>query len=211
MNKDSKKIVDTIRYNVIRTLLRVVRVTEESTFTYRHSDRVATVSRMLGVELGLPERELDLLWRAALLHDIGKMGIDKDIVLSPHKLSNKEYDLIKNHSIWGEDILRATNYLKLEAKVVRHHHERYDGNGYPDGLAGKDIHIFSRIISLADVYDALVSVRPYRNGLTHQRAVDFIQNNSEIMFDPTVVDLFLRVVVGGEVLHTYKNYERYGE
>lgn len=193
VRKRTQEEIELVRSHVIMTLLQVVRLAEMSFYTYNHCDRVAGLARLIGNEYGLPKQELSVLWRAALLHDVGKIGVGRDVILSPKRISEEQYNTVKKHPEWGEEIVRSSQFLKNESLIIRHHHEHYNGNGYPDGLVGKDISIYSRIISVADVFDSLVNERPYSFPWPYNRAADYIMGNSNEMFDPTFVDIFLRI------------------
>jgi len=203
---NNRENVDYTRSHLLVVLLRVVEIHEHSTHTVSHADRVATISHLIGKELGLPERELGVLWRSALLHDIGKVGIGSDILLSSTKLTNEQWIIVRNHSIWGQEILRPTKYFRTESIIVRQHHERYDGKGYPDGLKGKEILLLSRIIIIADVFDALVTFRAYKNLWNSNEAREFIYKQSNLMFDPRLVKIFLKISESNKFLQIYQRF-----
>ena len=130
---------------------------------------------------------------AGILHDIGKIGVIKEVLHKPTKLSDLEFALIKNHPVVGEEIIKPVAFLDKIRPVIRHHHERFDGSGYPDGLRGKDIPFLSRIITVADAYDAMTSHRPYRSALSHETAVAEITKYAGTQFDPEIVQAFLEI------------------
>lgn len=132
--------------------------------------------------------------RAGLLHDIGKVNIPSEILNKPGKLTPEEYELMKMHPIYGEEIVRPIASLRYLCSTIRGHHERWDGKGYPDGLSGEDIPIAARIISVADVFDALSSERPYKAGMEVQKVRDILAEGRETHFDPTLVDAFLDII-----------------
>lgn len=132
--------------------------------------------------------------RAGLLHDIGKVNIPAEILNKPGKLTPEEYELMKMHPIYGEEIVRPIASLRYLCSTIRGHHERWDGKGYPDGLSGEDIPIAARIISVADVFDALSSERPYKAGMEVQKVRDILAEGRGSHFDPTLVDAFLRII-----------------
>jgi putative two-component system response regulator len=160
-----------------------------------HTQRVGNLSARIGSALGLTERELEVIRLAAPLHDIGKIGISDDILLKPGPLTHEEYLEIKQHVTIGASILSGgtTELLHLAEKVALTHHERWDGTGYL-GLSGEQIPQSARIVSVADVYDALTSVRPYKCAWTHEQAMDEITSLSGSHFDPKVVDAFLETM-----------------
>ena len=163
--------------------------------TGRHTQRVGLLSARIASELGLPEDEIDLIKRAAPLHDVGKIGIPDSILLKPGKLTYQEFEVMKTHVQLGLKLLSPnTSRLVQMAKLIAlTHHERWDGSGYPNGLEGKDIPIVGQIVAIADVYDALVSKRPYKEAWKVAEAIDEIKNCSGSWFSPDVVDAFLHV------------------
>ncbi|HEU5422561.1 MAG TPA: HD-GYP domain-containing protein, partial [Nitrolancea sp.] len=163
--------------------------------TARHSRRVADyVEQILGEmdELTFEQREAILI--AAPVHDIGKIGTSDLVLQKPGKLTDEERDHINRHAADGGDILSNLSLYRHAAVIVRHHHERWDGKGYPDGLAGETIPIGARVIAVADTFDAMTTDRPYRAGLTPQRALEEIQRCAGTQFDPRVAEIFLRLM-----------------
>jgi HD-GYP domain-containing protein (c-di-GMP phosphodiesterase class II) len=148
---------------------------------------------LIGNQIGLPADELELLKYAGDLHDIGKIGISELIIAKEGKLTVDEYEIVKTHPLVGETIIEPVPFLSQIKEVIRHHHERYDGYGYPDGLTGETIPLMSRIILIADSYDAMTSDRPYRKALTHDEAVIEIRKHAGTQFDPGLVEAFLSV------------------
>ncbi len=188
--------------NLYNDLLRVYLETVQSlaaaldakdSYTHGHSRRVTSLALALGRELGITENELYILKHAALLHDIGKIGISESILQKPSRLTDDEFDCIKNHPSTGAKILESVEFLKNVCLQIKYHHERFDGKGYPDGVKGRDIPLGSRIIALADTYDAITSTRPYRKGLPHEVALEEVKRCSGSQFDPEVVDAFVRI------------------
>ncbi len=164
-------------------------------YTYSHSVNVAVLSIIIGVTMGLGRKELTKLGLGALLHDIGKVFIDKDIVNKPGKLTDEEFSSMKMHSKLGYDYVRDRFQLPVKSYVaVLDHHERYDGSGYPNSKKGDEISDFGKMIALADVYDALTSERPYRKALPPSEAMEYIMGNSQVHFDPELVKVFSRKV-----------------
>jgi len=135
---------------------------------------------------------LDKLEISALFHDIGKLGVPDSILLKPGKLDELEFQKIKEHPTIGVNILKNIEFLKGSFPIILHHHERYAGNGYPDGISGKDIPLEARILCVADTYDAMTSDRPYRKALPHEEAVAEIIRFKGSQFDPEIVDAFLK-------------------
>ena len=200
---------DTRRTIMLIAFLRVIEVHEHSIHTSRHSDRVATIAHLVGKMMGLPDRELGQLWRCALLHDIGKIGISSDVIFSDKRLSNKERESIRMHPEYGSMILEVASFFKIESMVTKQHHECFDGSGYPDGIVGKDIHLFARIIHVVDVYDALVAFRGYKKLWDERRAANFIAEQSGKMFDPKVVSVFLEATQTERFRDLYNDPEVY--
>jgi putative nucleotidyltransferase with HDIG domain len=158
-------------------------------YTAGHSERVARYAQRLARSLGLDEAQVEVVRQAALMHDIGKIGCVMNLNKSS-KLTSEEYDAFKRHPGIGKDILDPIQFLQPVIPGVHLHHERWDGRGYPLGLAGKDIPLIARIISVADTYDAMTSNRAYRRAMPHEVTVDEIQRCSAQQFDPDVAGSF---------------------
>jgi len=156
-----------------------------------HTKRVAKYSRLLATKLGLPHRDIELISAAAPLHDIGKLGIPDEILFKPGKLSKKEFEAMKNHSSIGYSMLSHSerDMLKAAAVIAHQHHEKWNGTGYPWGLKGEDIHIYGRITGLSDVFDALMSERPYKAAWPLDDVIAWIKKESGQHFDPQLVDI----------------------
>ncbi len=181
--------------NLFATLFAFVAALEVRDFyTRRHSTRVASFARMIAQEMNCSEEELDVINVAGMLHDIGKIGIRDDILLKSGRLTDEEFEKIKEHPAIGADIISKLGLWDREVDIIRHHHERFDGKGYPDGLAGEAIPKLARIMSVADCFDAMASDRPYRNQMEKSRVIKIIRDNSGTQFDPEVVDAFSRIV-----------------
>jgi len=164
-------------------------------YTEGHSERVTELSLKIAREMGFTEEELERLRLSALLHDIGKIGIEERILRKETPLNNEEYEKIKEHPEVGARILLPIRELKEDViPAVRSHHERWDGNGYPEKLKGEEIPLFARIIAVADTFDAMTSDRPYRKAKSTQEAFREILRNSGTQFDPQVVDAFQKVI-----------------
>ncbi len=159
-------------------------------YTCGHSDRVARVSVRLAQELGLNEEQLNTLYMAGLLHDIGKIGIDDNVLRKPGRLTPAEYEHIKLHPTLGYNILRDLKPLEEALPVVRHHHEQWDGKGYPSGLQGRETPLLARIVAVADAFDAMSSDRPYRKGMPAEKVGAIFEQGSGIQWDAEVVDAF---------------------
>ncbi|MBA1335356.1 MAG: Metal-dependent phosphohydrolase, HD subdomain [Firmicutes bacterium] len=160
----------------------------------KHMYNAAVLSRRLGSCYGLVGEDLRLLEMAAGFHDVGKRYISSRILFGQGRLSSDEYEIIKAHSAIGADILRKDGFHEKIVEAVRHHHERWDGSGYPDGLRGENIPLFSRIISVADAYDAMVSGRPYKKAVSPFKALNEIFRCSGSQFDPELVKMFISIM-----------------
>lgn len=165
--------------------------------TFGHVRRVSSHALLVGKKLGLSASDLRSLVLAAEMHDVGKVGIPSSILSKPGPLTDEEFAVVKTHTVLGHGIAEKVAALRPLAGVIRCHHERMDGNGYPDGVAGEKIPLLARIISVADTYDAMISKRPYRDGLSHQEAIAEIQRVSGSQLDPKIVDIFVEVVGEG--------------
>ncbi|MFC1704304.1 HD-GYP domain-containing protein [Candidatus Omnitrophota bacterium] len=163
-------------------------------YTQGHSKRVTKYAVDIARELGLDKEEIDVIQRAGKLHDIGKIGISDGILLSKEKLTDEEYIIIKSHPLKSASILDPLKFLDREKQIIRHHHERFDGAGYPDGLAGEKIPLGARIIALADSFDAMKSERPYKEPFTKEDIIAEVKKNSGAQFDPKVVEAFLKII-----------------
>ncbi len=159
--------------------------------THDHIQRVKLFARRMGERVGLSELEIEAVKAGALLHDIGKIGVPAYILNKPGKLTEHEFEQMKMHTIIGADMLSNVDFRYPVVPIVRHHHERWDGRGYPDGLKGEAIPVTARILTLVDNYDALRSDRPYKTGMTREEALAYIKQNAGTFFDPKLVEIFL--------------------
>lgn len=158
-----------------------------------HSERVARLAVILGQELGVDDRELKLLNYAGRLHDVGKVAVDSDILRKPNKLTPAEWQRVRIHPVIGEEMLRPHGLDPEGLRAIRHHHEHWDGGGYPDGLKGEAVPLPARIIAIADFYDAVTSHRIYRGAMSHEEAMALMRQVSGTQLDPALVDLFSRM------------------
>jgi putative nucleotidyltransferase with HDIG domain len=163
-------------------------------YTSGHASRVLKYSELIGEGLHLSQDRMDNLRNAAILHDIGKIGIDDSILKKPSSLSLEEYNTIKSHVTIGAEIIDGIDFLKGISKIVAQHHERPDGMGYPYGLKESDICVEASILSIADVYDAMISDRPYRKGMGLEYAISELRGNKGTQFDPKVADIFINIL-----------------
>ncbi len=162
-------------------------------YTSNHSQRVSQYAVRLARAMGLPEDEVERIRIGGLMHDIGKIGVSGRIIRKPGKLTPEENALMRQHSTVSADIIEPIEILKESAAMVRHHHENWDGSGYPDGLKSEEIPLGARIIFVADAFDALVTDRPYRKGATRAEALDVIRRHAGNQFDPTVVAVMEKI------------------
>jgi len=176
-------------YETIRALAEALEARDA--YTRGHSERVTRYAMAIAQELGLPPDALKVIEHAGLLHDIGKIGISDTILNKPTKLSAADRKIIEHHPLFGDTILGPIKFLHQVQIVVKHHHERYDGTGYPDKLAGEDIPLSARIVCVADSFDAMTSDRPYRPALHRVTAVAELEKNKGGQFDPKLVDVFV--------------------
>ncbi|MCP4293534.1 MAG: HD domain-containing protein [bacterium] len=185
-----QEVIDTQK-EVINTLGQVVE--SRSSETANHTVRVGDMSYELACLLGLSHEEADLIRMASPMHDVGKIGIPDSILNKPGKLTDEEYLVMQNHAEIGYTILNNSdsNVLKAAATIAHEHHERWDGKGYPRKIKGENIHIYGRIVGLADVFDAIFSNRVYRKTMPLEQALDIIKEERGRHFDPQLVDLFL--------------------
>ncbi|MDD5504551.1 MAG: GAF domain-containing protein [Candidatus Omnitrophica bacterium] len=163
-------------------------------YTHGHSSRVTDIAVEIGKKLKLPEDTLKKIRLASMLHDIGKIGIPDSVLLKPSRLTSQEFDIIKKHPIYAVNILKHLPRLKDVVPIVYHEHERFDGQGYVSRLKGDAIPIESRVIAVADAFEAMTSNRPYRKSMFRQKAIDEIRRNAGTQFDPVVARAFLKIM-----------------
>ena len=168
-------------------------------YTAGHSQRVQRIALAIGEELDLPPDRMDALRLAALLHDIGKLGVPDAILLKPGGLSSAEYEVIKRHSADGAEIVSKLGRLRESVPLIRHHHERWDGGGYPDELAAEEIPLEACVVGLGDAWDAMTTDRPYHRALTFDEAARQVRDGRATQFSPAVVDAFFRALTRGRI------------
>jgi HD-GYP domain-containing protein (c-di-GMP phosphodiesterase class II) len=191
---------DEIRKNYVSTMLALVKAIEEKdTYTKGHSQRVAENARIVAVELGMPEPEIELLYFGSILHDVGKIGISESIVKSPKRLTEAERRIIQQHPAKGAEILKPIAYIRNHMYLVRNHHERWDGKGYPDGLKEEEIPLGAQIVAVVDTWDAMTSSRSYRREMPRARAIREIEANMGTQFSPRAAGAFLKAIEEGKV------------
>lgn len=192
---ENRVLYESLFESVLHTLRSlIVAINKRDLYTEGHCKRVTgTTLGLAGRMDGITDYEKDVLRVVGPIHDLGKIGIPDAILLKPGKLESHEYEIMKDHSIHGEEIMSRFEILSSEAKIIRHHHERFDGKGYPDGLASTDIPLCSRIIAVCDTYDAMVTNRPYRAALSKAEALDEIKRCAGLQFDPDIAKVFVEM------------------
>jgi putative two-component system response regulator len=203
-----KKATEEIRAREKEMVLRLSKAAEHrDPETGQHLLRMANYSRLVARELGLVEDEQNLIMEAAPMHDIGKVATPDAILLKQGRLTEEEFVIMKEHAAAGYNILRDSDSLLLRTAAILAwtHHEKFDGKGYPNGLKGDDIPLYGRIVAVADVFDALTSVRPYKKAWSLDDAVNFLKENSGAHFDPECVEAFLRA--WDDVLVIHEKYQ----
>jgi putative two-component system response regulator len=185
-----RRDLESARIEMLRRLALAAEYRDDN--THEHTQRVGHLAAMLARESGLGDRMVYLVREAAPLHDIGKIAIPDSILLKPGKLSDEEYEVVKTHALLGARVLTGADseLLEVAERIVRHHHERWDGGGYPDALEGEDIPVVARIAAVADVFDVLVHERPYKDSWSVEAAAEEIRKGSGTQFDPAVVEAF---------------------
>jgi HD-GYP domain-containing protein (c-di-GMP phosphodiesterase class II) len=193
-------LYENIYENLFSTLYAFVEAIEaRDPYTKQHSASVSRYAMSIAMKSGCSQEEIAKLDISGNLHDIGKIGIPDSILLKPGQLTDDEYKIIKKHPVIGSNIIGHLGMWTDEQGIIRHHHERFDGKGYPDNLKGKDIPHLARILSVADVYDALTTDRSYRHRMSDNVAVEIIKENAGSQFDPDIVGVFLDLHSKGEI------------
>ena len=192
LRKANRKL-ENMAWNTIRTLMNALDIRDIN--TAGHSGRVQKFTSILAREMGLSGEELRATERGALLHDIGKIGIPDAILQKPSGLTAPEWVIMKRHPGIGYQMLKDAGFLGQTTRIVLHHHERFDGKGYPSGLMGKSIPLGARIFSVIDAFDAITTDRPYKKGLSYEIAVEDLTRSAGFQFDPDVVKAFLGIPV----------------
>lgn len=194
LQKEVEKATREIIHREMETLSIIGRASEfKDTETGAHVSRVAMYAKLIGDKLLSDKEEAEMLYFSTPLHDVGKIGIPDSILLKPGRLDTDEIRVMQGHTTIGYDLLSdsKSKYLRAGAVIARYHHERWDGKGYPEGLAGENIPLFGRIVAVCDVFDALFSVRPYKGAWSFEDSYSYIRDNAGAIFDPEVVDVFM--------------------
>ncbi|MBI2608364.1 MAG: HD-GYP domain-containing protein [Deltaproteobacteria bacterium] len=190
-NQEFRKRNKTVVEETLKALLRTLEIKDR--YTHGHSQRVAFFARLIAENMGFEEEEIQEIKLAAMLHDLGKIGTPLEILNKPGKLTDEEFDVIKEHPIYSYEIISQVSSLQNIARWIRAHQERMDGFGYPDGLKGEEIPLQARIITVADAFDAMTSDRPYRKALSLETAYEELKRCAGTQFDKEVVKVFLDV------------------
>lgn len=187
-NRQLSKIVDSI----IKTLTNITE--NKDIYTKNHSYNVAVISVRIALKLGLNKEQINIIRQAALLHDIGKIEVHPGILFKPNHLSDLEYEIIKKHAEFGYEIVKDIEFNDKIKKIILQHHERNNGSGYPQGLKTDEILLETKIIAVADVFEAMISQRSYRPALSISEALNFLKENRKVLFDSKIVDILVELV-----------------
>ncbi|MBI4054538.1 MAG: GAF domain-containing protein [Elusimicrobia bacterium] len=190
-NLDLYDDLQTFYLEMVQTLARAIDA--KDAYTHDHADRARQTARKLAHALGLPDEMVRYVEYAALLHDIGKIGVDETILQKPGKLTAEEYEVMKRHPAIGHQILAPVKFLGPVARMVLYHQEWYNGQGYPEGLKGEEIPLGARIVAIIDAWDAMTSDRPYRKALPREKAISELRKGAGTQFDPRAVEAFLKI------------------
>jgi HD-GYP domain-containing protein (c-di-GMP phosphodiesterase class II) len=194
---DVRRLYQQVQRAIYQSLLGLANALEaKDAYTRGHSERVGEWSRRLAVALDLPAGEVEAVGRAGLLHDLGKIGVPEAVLRKQGPLDDGEWVLMRRHPVIGAQIVAPFEFFAAGGSIIRHHHERCDGSGYPDGLAGDAIPIGARIVAVADVYDALTSERPYRRALAHEGALEHLIAEAGQTLDESIVAVFVGLTRG---------------
>jgi putative nucleotidyltransferase with HDIG domain len=195
LNLENKILYESIYSNIMDTLKSLISsVQARDHYTEEHSRRVTDLSVKIAEQLNCSAKDIESLKIAGILHDVGKIAVPDSILLKPDKLTMEEYMIIMNHSTIGENILRPVILLDKERRIIQCHHERWDGKGYPLGIAGEEIPYLARILTVADSFDAMTNNRPYRSAMPVDKAVDELIKNKNTQFDAHIVDAFVKTL-----------------
>jgi putative two-component system response regulator len=179
--------------NILFSLAEALEAKDQ--YTHGHSERVATIAMSLATELDLPKREIEMIHKGGLLHDIGKIGVKEHILLKLGKLSKEEMEHVQTHTKIGYDICAPLKSIEAALPCIRSHHERYDGDGYPDGLKDDEIPLKGQIMAIADAYDAMVTDRPYRQGISRNAAIKVFKDEIDSgQWNPDIVRILLKLL-----------------
>lgn len=179
-------------YDIIQSLVRIVEAKDP--YTRGHSERVAEYAAQVAARMGFGIEQVEMIKETAMIHDIGKLGIQDSILNKKEKLTEEEWEIIRRHPLIGEEIIKPVSLNQEILTTVRNHHERFDGTGYPDSLKGDNIHMFAQILSVVDAYDAMVSSRAYRQAMSRVDAIEELRKHRGTQFNPLIIDIFIQIV-----------------
>jgi putative nucleotidyltransferase with HDIG domain len=192
--EDVRDLYARLQRSIGQSLLGLANAIEaKDRYTRGHSERVGAASRRIAARLGLLRPDVEIIGQAGLLHDIGKIGVPEPVLRKPGALDPAEWTLMRRHPVTGAQIVAPFEHLAGAAIIIRHHHERQDGSGYPDGLKGDAIPLGARIVAVADVFDALTSERPYRAAMSRRAALELLAGEAGVTLDPQAVAAALEV------------------
>ena len=195
LNLENKILYESIYSNIMDTLKSLISsIQARDHYTEEHSQRVTETSLKIAAQLNCSKKDMESLRIASVLHDVGKIAVPDSVLLKPGSLTLEEFLIIKNHPTIGENILRPVILLESERKIIQCHHERWDGKGYPLGLAGTEIPYLARIMAVADSFDAMTSNRPYRPAMPLEKAIDELIKSKNTQFDGEIVDAFVKIL-----------------
>lgn len=195
LNLENRILYESIYSNIMDTLKSLISsIQARDHYTEEHSHRVTDMAVKIAIQMNCSTKDIESLKIAGVLHDVGKIAVPDSILLKPNKLTAEEYKIIKNHPTIGENILRPVILLDKERKIIQCHHERWDGKGYPLGIAETEIPHLARILAVADSFDAMTNNRPYRSAMPVEKAVDELINNKNTQFDPDVINAFIKIL-----------------
>ena len=189
---ESRRLPFTQTEHVLLSLAKVVE--QRDKHTAGHCERLAVTGVALGVAMQLDRASLLALYLGGFLHDVGKVGIPDSVLFKPGKLDEEEWEIMRAHTVRGEEICRPLASVRCVLPIIRHHHERWDGSGYPDGLSGAGIPLLARVLQVADIYDALTNPRPYKHAFSTARALEVLEEEAVCGWrDPEITALFVRL------------------
>ncbi len=195
LQKSLQKANNKLKKSYLTTLKALAQALElRDPFTRKHCSRVTKYAVKIAKKIGFSKTDIDIVKNTGFLHDIGKVAISDLILQKTSSLTKDEWNIIKKHPEIGEGLINFSLTFHIEQRAIRHHHERYDGGGYPDGLKGKEIPLLARILTVADSYDAMTSSRPYRKKMSIKETISEIRKNAGTQFDPEIVDVFLKIL-----------------
>ncbi|KGK85044.1 hypothetical protein DP73_18660 [Desulfosporosinus sp. HMP52] len=207
VSRHSFQLYIDMRENYLDTVEALVQALEaKDKYTSGHSARVGKLAVAIGEAIKMSEEKIEFLKYAAVLHDVGKIGVSEMILNKEGKLVDTEWEAIRSHPVIGQTIIKGIKFLFDIGQVVRHHHERFDGKGYPDGIQGEEIPLESRVIAVADTYDAITSDRSYRKGSTHSEAIAELKRVAGTQLDPKLVEIFCDVVTDEVALKVHAEH-----